>query len=267
MKVVLLTGSHPRHFYVVNQLAKLGIVAGHVIEQRESFVPEPPQGLEPIDHWNFIRHFQDRDEAEHRFFAGNEKVVEGISSLNVTIETLNSQETINFIKEISPDIVISYGVHKLDANLLQALPEHSWNIHGGLSPWYKGNITLFWPFYMLRPNWAGMTIHKLSVRLDGGDIIHHSVPELSYGDGVHDVACKGVQQVAHDLIKILTELKLEQIRYTPQKGNGKLYVGTDWTPQHLRLIYQTYNNDIVDHFLDGKLSKIEPKLVNAFQKE
>jgi hypothetical protein len=32
-----------------------------------------------------------------------------------------------------------------------------WNIHGGLSPWYRGAITHFWPSYMLEPQLTGMS--------------------------------------------------------------------------------------------------------------
>ncbi|MED1420448.1 hypothetical protein [Bacillus smithii] len=111
-----------------------------------------------------------------------------------------------------------------------------------------------------------MTIHRLTSKLDGGDIIHHSVPKLEYGDGIHDVACKAVKKAAHDLVEILKRLKNGKVpSYVPQKSNGKLFVGTDWTPQHLRLIYQTFNNDIVDYYLDGKLTHVEPKLVNALK--
>lgn len=264
MKVLLLTGSHPRHFYVVNQLAEAGLVVGHVVEMREAFIPQPPSDLEEIDRVNFIRHFADRDEAERRHFAGHTEVYRNIPTLKLTLEELNCKETIEWVKKLDFDVAISYGVHKLHNEFLEVLGEHAWNIHGGLSPWYKGNTTLFWPFIMLRPNWAGMTIHRLSPRLDGGDIVHQSVPELSYGDGIHDVACKAVIQVAKDLRKILTTIPLEDIQYIPQKGNGKLWIGTDWLPQHLRFVYNTYNNDIVDQFLDGKLPRLDPPLISAF---
>lgn len=98
------------------------------------------------------------------------------------------------LQEQQPDVVLTYGVNKIDDHVIDMLPDYAWNIHGGLSPWYRGNITLFWPFYMLRPNWAGMTIHRLTSKLDGGDIVHHSVPKLEYGDGIHDVACKAVKK-------------------------------------------------------------------------
>lgn len=267
MKILLLTGSHPRHFYLVNQLANLGVVAGHVIEMREEFVPQAPTHLEVVDRNNFIRHFADRNEAEQRHFKGNEKVNIEIPTLEVSRQTLNSEETISWVAAEQYDLAISYGVHMLSRELLHVMPEHSWNIHGGLSPWYKGNTTLFWPFFMLRPNWAGMTIHRLSERLDAGAIVHHSVPELAYGDGLHDVACKAVKKVSEDLIKIIQTILLDDILYTTQKSNGKLWVSEDWLPQHLRFVYGVYNNDIVDHFLDGKLPMIEPPLVSAFRKE
>lgn len=267
MKVLLLTGSHPRHLYLVNKLAELNIIAAHVIEKRGAFVPQPPSNLEGIDRDNFIRHFADRDGAEHKHFKGNETVLDSIPTLEVSLQELNAKETIEWVKNQSFDLAISYGVHKLSDELLEVLPKHSWNIHGGLSPWYKGNTTLFWPFYMLRPNWAGMTIHRLSSRLDAGDVVHQSVPKLEYGDGLHDVACKAVMQVTEDLKKILTQYTLDEVQYTPQKGNGKLWVGTDWIPQHLRFVYNTYNNDIVDQFLDGKLPRVEPPIISAFIRE
>lgn len=265
MKILLLTGSHPRHLFLVNELVNTGFVSAHVMEMREEFIPNPPSGLEEIDHTNFIRHFRDRDEAEQRHFNGHNKVSVPLPSIEVKMQQLNSIETIDWVKSQSFDLAISYGVHKLSDELLKVLGGNAWNIHGGLSPWYKGNTTLFWPFFMLKPNWAGMTIHRLSSRLDAGDIVHHSVPELAYGDGLHDVACKAVIQVAKDLAEIVSTINLENVKYTPQKGNGKLWIGTDWMPQHLRFVYNVYNNDIVDQFLDGKLPKNDPSLINALR--
>ncbi|HIW34775.1 MAG TPA: methionyl-tRNA formyltransferase [Candidatus Paenibacillus intestinavium] len=267
MKVVLLTGSHPRHLYVVNQLMSMGFVVGHVIEQREEFLPQPPSGLEEQDRLNFIRHFADRDHSERTFFSGNNAPLNDIATLKVTMATLNDQTTIDWVKSLGADLMISYGVHKLSDELLAAGPAHAWNIHGGLSPWYRGNTTLFWPFYNLKPNWAGMTIHKLSSRLDAGDILHHSVPKLQYGDGIHDVANRAVMQVAEDLKNILSTFELSELTYSKQKSSGKLYVTTDWQPQHLRVVYQLFDNDIVDQFLDGKLPHVQPSLVNVFASE
>lgn len=267
MKVLFLTGSHPRHLYIAKKLYDEEFLHGIVIEGRGSLIPQPPEGLKGIDRENFIKHFKKREEAENKFFGNfsDKYFGENIKKTNIKKEELNSESIKNWISELNPDIVFSYGIHKLSNDMLKILPKNSFNIHGGLSPWYRGNITLFWPFYFLKPNWAGMTIHELTERIDGGDILHHSVPELKKGDGIHDVACKAVIKASDDLISILQMFKEgKEVQKVGQKSFGKIFNSTDWKPQHLRLIYNTFNDDIVDRFLDGELGYDEPDLVKAF---
>ena len=47
-----------------------------------------------------------------------------------------------------------------------------------------------------------------------------------------------------------------------QKGNGKLYRADDFKPQHLRMIYDIYDNRIVDDYLDNKLPGRKPSLIS-----
>ncbi|WP_087569409.1 formyltransferase family protein [Paenibacillus sp. MY03] len=267
MNTVFMTGSHPRHLYIARRLHEAGLLRALVIEQRESFVPAPPENLTEIDRKNFIRHFSDRDLTEHRFFDETISIdlLDGIPVLYISQEELNSQKVVDWIRRFNPDQLVSYGVHKLSPEIIDICPNYAWNIHGGLSPWYRGTVTLFWPFYFMKPNWAGMTIHRLSPQIDAGDIIHHSVPELKKGDGIHDVACRAVTQVAKDLVKILNLRKDgHKFEGTPQKNSGKLFLNSDWEPTHLRVIYQLFDNDIVDQFLDGRIQSEAPNLVRAF---
>ncbi|NOU66727.1 methionyl-tRNA formyltransferase [Paenibacillus sp. LMG 31461] len=266
MKVIFLTGSHTRHSYIAWRLHKANLLSGLLVEEREEFVPSPHAGLKEVDHHNFVRHFKDRSESEERFLSTPESdSIRGIPVLRVTMEELNSDKVKEWIQKQNPDVVLSYGVHKINKNILDILPKYAWNIHGGLSPWYRGNITMFWPFYFLQPNFAGMTVHHLTAQLDGGPIVHHSVPELVRGDGIHDVASRAVIQVAEDLIQILILLQDgKEINGQPQKNSGKLFTGVDWKPQHLRLVYNHFDNDIVDRFLDGEFGVQEPPLIKAF---
>lgn len=267
MKIVLMCGSHPRHLYVAKTLYDQGFLGGLVVETREVFVQQPPAGLEEIDRENFIRHFKARDEAEEKFFGAVKDwdYKSEVKTYQVDWNTLNAPETLAFVKSIEPEYVISYGVHKINDELIDAFSKRCFNIHGGLSPWYRGNITLFWPFYFLEPNWAGMTVHSLSNRMDAGDILHHSVPVLEYGDKIHDVACKAVKQVAEDLCVILQKIQEgTTIVRVPQRSTGKLFIAKNWKPQHLRLIYNTFDDDIVDKYLNGELMSLEPELIKAF---
>ncbi|MGG1518907.1 formyltransferase family protein [Paenibacillus oryzisoli] len=266
MKVMLFIGSHPRHLYVAETLQKHGFLNAVVMEKREEFLPAPPPGLQELDRVNFIRHFADRDAAETKHFGHSRQLeMDPDAILQVDYHSLNSKQVKDWVDAIQPDIVLTYGVHKISAELLESFPAYAWNVHGGLSPWYRGNTTLFWPFYFMKPNWAGMTIHQLTSKLDAGAIIHHAVPELVRGDGLHDVACRAVKQAAEDIVMILRKLdRGESVQPVPQKSSGKLFMTEDWGPQHLRVVYNLFDNDIVDRYLDGEFGHHEPPLIKAF---
>ena len=269
-KVVLLCGSHPRHLFVAKELLKHNLLAGMVMEIRENFEPVPPSTLSDLDRQNFILHFNKRSESEKKFFSqiDAEDFKTKIPFLEIKLEELNSDKTYDFINSLKADLMISYGVHKLDDKILTLHNGNNFNIHGGLSPWFKGNTTLFWPFYMLRPNWAGITIHRLTQKLDGGEILHQSLPELNIGDSMHDVANKAVIQATCDLIKIIQLYDSgKELICHEQKGNGKLFLSEDWTPQTLRVIYNLFNDKIVDMFLNGEITSNPPKIIDFFSEK
>lgn len=266
--VVLMQGSHPRHFAIARMLRDGGHLRALVVEQRENFVPEPDPSWDPHYQELFRMHFEKRSIAEKNTFGDvdPEEICQGIPCLRVTKDELNSEKVLAFLKEHQAPMMLSYGVHRLSSDVLSLFPGNAFNIHGGLSPWFRGNSTLFWPFYFLKPNYAGMTIHRLTERLDGGEILHHSLPELRYGDGIHDVASRAVLQVAKDLGRLLTMLDQgTELRCVPQKSMGKLFVTSDWTPQTLTVIYDLFGDHIVDRFLDGTLIRDEPEVVNFFR--
>ena len=86
-------------------------------------------------------------------------------------------------------------------------PSDKINIHLGLSPWYKGSATLYWPFYHLQPQFCGVTFHQITRQADAGEIIHQCVPVLEKGDKIHDVGVKCVIQAKTDLVKIISYWK------------------------------------------------------------
>ena len=91
---------------------------------------------------------------------------------------------------------------------------------------------------MLEPQLTGMTVHCLTQQLDGGDIVHHSVPQLIRNDKIHDLSCRAVMQVATDLPHLLKKLENKSLKpYLQQKYSGKLWIENDWKPEHLKLVY------------------------------
>jgi len=263
MKILYIGGNHPRHFYFINHLKKKNTLVGAVMEQRENFVPDPPENIPEIDRINFIRHFKDRDDAELRYFGQQSKPECPV--LEVDFHSLNSRKSAEFVKSVDPDAVVVFGAHLLKDPLLSSLPFHTVNFHLGLSPRYRGAATLFWPFYFMEPNFAGCTIHYILPEADAGDIIHQVVPKLSTNDGIHDVACKTVVAATTDMAFLLDKLNDgKEWKAHKQKATGKNFLGKDFRPEHLRVIYNIYDNDMVKHYLDGKIKPENLKLFRQF---
>ncbi len=267
MKIVLIFGSHPRHLYFMNALIKTGLVCGAVMQEREGMLSDIPAVLSDDLKKIYKYHFDLRLEMENRYFGSEDKYkfMRELPSIIVPEARLNSGEVENFIQSVGADVIISYGPGLIKDNILDLVNGQAFNLHGGLSPWYKGSATMFWPFYFLEPNYVGTTFHYVTKRIDGGKIVHHSVPRLEKDDCMHEVACKAIVQASKDIPQILLAMNSGKIfEGIEQKKNGKLFLDKDWRPEHLKLIYETYEDKIVDLYLEGKINQgNEPTLING----
>ncbi len=267
MRVVVIIGSHPRHLHIAKELAKSNQLVGIIMQKREPMLVEEEVNL-PKDIAKLNKHhFELRLMMEEKYFGLNldKNLINNYPYLLIEKEELNSLQVENFIKTIKADVLISYGPNLIKDNILSLCPDHCFNIHGGLSPWYKGAATMFWPFYFLEPNYVGTTIHHISSKIDAGNIIHQVVPELEYGNCMHEVACKAIEKTGKELSMLVSVMEHSELLGLQQKKTGKLFLERDWRPDHLRLIYELYNDKIVDLYLDGSIQKSEnPKLIKAW---
>lgn len=270
MKIAMIIGSHPRHAYVAKRMADIGCLSHLIIQQREKFERDVPPDLADDNIAElYKRHFKLRAEKERQYFGGDENLTylkDKYDFIEVESTELNGTRVVNYLKQANADLVITYGPNLISEEIIHLYENKILNIHGGLSPWYKGSATMFWPFYFLEPNYVGTTIHHISIKIDGGNIVHQVVPELSYGDTMHDVACKAMVATCdefEELVKVIEKNGVPDGH--KQTKNGKLFLVRDWRPEHLKLIYETYEDKIVDKFLNGEINRNnEPKLIRAF---
>lgn len=263
MKIVFITGNHPRHAYIARAIAATGCLASVIVEQREAFKPSAPNNISADLKVLFNHHFNERDRIEKLFF---EQVIwPDTDVVNISTAELNSSKVQTLLAQIKPDLLLTYGCHMLDDVTLNCVHGEKWNCHGGLSPWYKGATTHFWPSYMLEPQMTGMTVHDLTSALDAGDVVHQCVSDLVRGDSLHMLAARAVIKLGEELpmlIKLLSEHgQIIKKRHTTQ---GALWPAAKWRPEHLKLIYQLYSDKVVDAYLDGHLINKPPILHRQF---
>jgi len=263
-KAIIFSGTHSRHLWLHKEVIECFDNVLAIVMKREEVVPLPPQGLEEIDKNNFIRHFKEREKIENKYYGklDVQKTFSGATVYETTSLELNSKKTLEIIKKYNADFCFIFGTDLIKEPILSALPLKKINLHLGLSPWYKGGATLFWPFYFLEPQFAGVTIHYINSKPDAGGIIHQKCPELDKNDGIHDVGAKCVVSASIEVKKLCKKISLgHEIKSSEQKTSGRVWQGNDFLPQHLRLIYNLFNNNIVKEFLEGKLSNRKPKLI------
>lgn len=272
MNVSVICGSHPRNCELIRALAEIQSVniQNVVLFEREEITPPPPENLANDLKRLWITHFSKRASIEQQFFTADDRITSHFNTRIVRTQTeLNSQGTVNFINRNKPEACFITGVPILQDPLYSNLPPYTINLHLGLIPEYKGAITMFWPFYMLEPKMAGCSYHIIGRKVDTGQLIHQFCPKLELGDTMHLVAAKATVGALADIEKIVrwTKSQLENARPPrPDKTletRGKLFTRADFTPEKLRLIYELYDDKIVDLCLRGEIESREPSLVSV----
>jgi folate-dependent phosphoribosylglycinamide formyltransferase PurN len=258
MRLLVIVGTQLRHQYFLSQLHKHFELVGVILYER-SLVQPPKISLEHFEqsdldfektHLNFLK------EQEKTVFAEavsknslNDSNVLEVSSR----KQLNSADAIEWVRACKADAMIDYGSGILSNDLLDALPEWKINLHGGLSPYFRGSATLLWPFYMQQPELAGITYHLLSSKVDGGEILQHARPSLRAGDKVYEIGTRAILEGTEVGVKLLQKLASNgSLEKTKQWSAGKLFIERDYKPSHLKVVYQLFKDGLIERYLESK---------------
>ena len=86
-------------------------------------------------------------------------------------------------------------------------------------------------------------------------------------DKIHDVSVKCVLKAAKDLPKIIKHWsKSASFNGKIQKTSGRNWREKDFHSSHLRIIYDLFNDKIVDKYLYGFFNQKKPKIISCIKK-
>lgn len=264
MKIALFTGTAYRHIYFANAILANYEVVLHVRTPRSNkLTDEINFSCLASDKQLLLEHSNCRLEKEKAYFLPKaEKCLEAQRIVEVEEKEVNGPKVIAAIKESKPDVVLVYGTGLLSRELLEFMPLHTINLHAGLSPFYRGAATLYWPIYFMQPQAVGFTFHKIDPAIDSGDIIHQNRPPIFLDDGIHDLGCRTIVQASEDILKILKKIETDQIQYYPQKSKGKIFYSWDFKPYHLRVTNYLMKNGLLREYLENKSCFPDPRIIS-----
>jgi folate-dependent phosphoribosylglycinamide formyltransferase PurN len=83
---------------------------------------------------------------------------------------INNKEVVDYIREIKPDIVVSFQ-HQIFKKKLLSIPGVKFiNCHPSLLPKYRGVKPIFWAM-LNKDDKFGVTVHEMNIKIDCGGII------------------------------------------------------------------------------------------------
>ena len=257
MKLLCIVGSQLRHQYFLKRICENFDVCG-IINQKRTLVQPSKTNRTVFNKEDLLfekKHLEHLKTSEENYFS--EAI--GFKAKEIPIlevdnfQELNSEKTVNWVKALNCDAAIDYGSFILKDAIMDVLPYWSINLHGGLSPWYKGSAALLWPLVLQQPELLGITYHLLSRKIDGGKIIQHFRPEIKPDDSPHDLGCRSIKDGAQTGIALLKKLESTgELKLIDQKGTGKLFLEKDYKPSIIQTVYHNINNGMLENYLNNK---------------
>lgn len=135
-------------------------------------------------------------------------------------DDINSDDTLEKLRELEPDIVISlYFNQILKTEAIKVASMATLNMHPGILPGYRGVWPTFWKLYKGDTE-AGITIHYINEEIDAGDLLDIHTYPIEEDDTKFSLWLKSGHHGAKRLLSLLKQFK-QGIKPHPIKSSGK----------------------------------------------
>jgi folate-dependent phosphoribosylglycinamide formyltransferase PurN len=244
--ILIITGDQLRHNHFVNRLRKAFDLRGVV---SESVYQPKIEGSER--EVSILKcHFEQRKQAEARFFSEDRQMkIPERDRLPIPKGDANADYVYDWIAAREPKYLVLYGSSIIRERLLKAFGRRTVNMHLGLSPYYRGSGTNFWPLVNGEPELVGVTIHLATLDVDAGAILKQVRPQIAAGDRNHEIGCKAIIAGTQAMIEALKAYDAGEITPQPQASGGKLYRRADFNVQAVEKMWRNLDEGMVEAYL------------------
>ena len=246
--VVIITSDQLRHRYFCKQLSINLNITGIIAESKSTTTIDYP--LFNIQDQKLVeKHFKERDEVEKQML-GREIDFPEADILTMNFGEVNNDVTFDWIRGHNPDLILLYGSSIIKEPILSFYKNKIINLHLGLSPYYKGSATNFWPFVYNQPECVGGTIHLAVEKVDAGSILHQFRPEFEENDKMHEIGTKTIIK-ATNLIPLVVDKYLSNETYpvAQNQKTGRIFRNKDFNADALKKAWHNFDNGMIHELL------------------
>ena len=251
-RIVILTGSELRHTFFRIALScqpGIDILRSHC-EGREKSLDALVDRNAP-DAQIQLAHVASRAQSERDVFGTFVTMVPDRSRpMFMRKGDINLPQHVQHIIGLGPDLIVAYGCSIIKPPLIDAFAGRFLNVHLGLSPYYRGSGTNFWPLVNGEPEYVGATFMHIDRGVDTGEIIHQIRADVFPDDTPHQIGNRLIGRMTETYSKIIMRLaELDKLQQQIQPARSHYYRRSDFTPQAVRQLYQHFENGLVERYL------------------
>jgi hypothetical protein len=226
---MILCGRSPRHLYVANRLCESTRAVAIVQETgTDRDLRKLLKKLRPANLWRKgWRWLRDRRRyvggREAKFFFGDAPPRLDRPDLVFDVPHVNDPRVVELAQRLNPDLIAVFGTSLIRGPLLGMGRLGIVNLHGGLSPEYRGADCTFWALYNGEPAKVGCTIHFIDKGIDTGKLIAHVCPAVKPGDDELTLFWRAVKASADTYVELCERIGRGESFGENQPGRGRLY--------------------------------------------
>jgi methionyl-tRNA formyltransferase len=207
-----------------------------------------------------------RTQSEQDFFqAFVDRTPDGSRPVFIPKGDINSPAYAQPILEAAPDLLVAYGCSIVREPLISAFAGRFVNLHLGLSPYYRGSGTNYWPLVNGEPEYAGATFMHLDAGVDTGEIIHQLRARIVWGDMPAQIGNRLIVDAAYACAEIIRQFpSLPAMPPVTAPERARVYRKKDFTEESVARLYANFQAGLVERYLAEQAERDQrvPILVN-----
>lgn len=240
MRVALLTGTSLRHKYIAHKLGEAMDLA-LVVSEEKSAVITSVEGLNEADRELLKNHFIQREKNEEEYFGQYIRFPKQTKCIPVSHGNLHTLEVQEALIRYQIEALALFGCSIVKEPILKLFRTKTVNLHLGLSPYYRGSGTNFFPLLYGQPEFVGATFHLATASVDAGGILHQfRLDNITEEDTIHTLGNKVIQKAGILYPAILSGYLSGTLQpKKPEISQGKLFQVRDFTPDVYREVQRS----------------------------
>ncbi len=221
MRITLFSSNQPRHINLARELSAIADSVYFVSEVNTVFPGKLNDFFKKSDAMQ--KYFNNVITAEQKAFGDIAFLPSNVRTLALKCGDLSMVSKEQLADALSSDVFVVFGASYIKGWLIDFLVKrNAFNIHMGLSPYYRGSSCNFWALYDENPAYVGATIHMLSKGLDSGAMLFHCVPSLEGEDTLFDFTMRSVMVASKGLVEAIKDGQIFRMVRTKQDKSQEI---------------------------------------------